>query len=386
MCRAHQSAPSRQHLRRWNIVFPFASCVFLDLLVARYARAGPHCRMAALHALGAAALRARAARAVPRALRLHRAVQLCVPRPLPPRWRALRHASGCVRQALTAMQLSYEEQAPHQGGRQSVYPHERVRDALVSDAAGRAGDLAAALLDDARCLAALLGRHPSLLRHQVASSPGAPSAEASADHDASHAAEAAAAQARLLRLLDALEAHCPAVLRGRADVGASAGRGGDGAAAAGASARNLLPPARKAALGHCFRRLDGLAAFATLVPDSAWAQPPEAWRPSAAKRRVVPLLRAVCRSRLSRLRRLTPSPVRRIARRAAAACSRSCAACFATWSVRATTSLRRCTTCSRDGVCRTSTRLRSPACGAAWPPCSWRLRAAAASGASLRCC
>jgi hypothetical protein len=99
---------------------------------------------------------------------------------------------------------------------------------------------------------------------------------AAAPDAAGDAPAAAALRARLLRLLDALQAACPAVLRGA-----------DGAAI---ESDALLAPERNKALlkriqstmHHCFRRVNALATFAACVPDSDWTQPPEMWRPSSS--------------------------------------------------------------------------------------------------------
>jgi hypothetical protein len=67
------------------------------------------------------------------------------------------------------------------------------------------------------------------------------------------AADVAAAQTRLLRLMDALEAAAPAILRGSED--------------------------KKPSLHHLTERAGTLAAFAAHVPEETWAQPPETWSP-----------------------------------------------------------------------------------------------------------
>jgi hypothetical protein len=69
--------------------------------------------------------------------------------------------------------------------------------------------------------------------------------------------EGAAARRRLLRLMDALEAAAPAMLCG--------------SKVAKPSLRRLTE-----------ERLRALAAFAALVPDDAWVQPPETWKPHAS--------------------------------------------------------------------------------------------------------
>jgi hypothetical protein len=210
------------------------------------------CRTAPL-ALRALAARARAAlpRLLPRISPLHAAAPALSPRASRCRSRAgaarLRHC-----EALSAVEPYDIRRAPDQQAR-LCFPDEVLRAALRLSAADE--DLPPSFF---RCT-----RTAQLLR--------------TAAPDAAGVAPAAAAlRARLLRLLDALEAACPAVLRGA-----------DGAAI---ESDALLAPERnkallkriQASMHHCFRRVNAVATFAACVPDSDWAQPPEMWRPSSS--------------------------------------------------------------------------------------------------------
>jgi hypothetical protein len=132
-------------------------------------------------------------------------------------------------------------------------------------------------------MASLLTNHPKLLPYALFDSSRYSNTyykiivPATQGHDASCTDrpwakppdEVAAARRRLLRLMDALEAAAPAILCG--------------SKIAKPSLRRLTE-----------ERLRALAAFATLVPDEAWAQPPETWTPHASdmcarSRRLAPL-------------------------------------------------------------------------------------------------
>jgi hypothetical protein len=140
------------------------------------------------------------------------------------------------------------------------FPDEALRAALKQDAAGQrvSGTL------EYGCTQ-LLRRHGALLQH----------AQGTAANSISQTCDAAAAQQRLLLLLDALQAACPAVLRGT-----------HGAAIApdALSGDLALRKCLRSSMHHCLRRLGTLATFAELVPAGEWAQPPHTWRPSKSKR------------------------------------------------------------------------------------------------------
>jgi hypothetical protein len=136
------------------------------------------------------------------------------------------------------------------------FSDEVLRSALLLDAAGE--PVPATFLQCKR-LERLL-RHHTLLQR-------APAGDADALHVAA-SVDAAGAQQRMLRVLAALEAACPAVLRGEAGN---------------ASIPTQLQK-KHGSQKHCFRRLGTLAAFAEAVPESAWAQLPETWQPDADKR------------------------------------------------------------------------------------------------------
>jgi hypothetical protein len=151
--------------------------------------------------------------------------------------------------------------APEYQTRLFSFPDEELRVALQQDAAGQR---VSGSFEYGRA-AQLLRRHGALLQH----------AQGTAANSISRTCDAAAAQQRLLLLLDALQAACPAVLRGT-----------HGAAIApdALSGDLALRKCLRSSMHHCLRRLDALATFAELVPAGEWAQPPHTWRPSKSKR------------------------------------------------------------------------------------------------------
>jgi hypothetical protein len=147
------------------------------------------------------------------------------------------------------------------------FPDEVLRSALQLDASG---ETVPGTVLHCRRMKRLLQRHPLLQcssadadapRHDVASSPDV----------------AAGAQQRLLRLLAALEAACPTILRGAAGAASTAE-----ALAAPKNAQGV-----QHTLKHCFRRLDTLATFVAHVPESAWVHAPETWQPPACRKCVM---------------------------------------------------------------------------------------------------
>jgi hypothetical protein len=164
-------------------------------------------------------------------------------------------------------------------------PHELLRAAVELDEQGGGYELVVC-----NNLANILYEHRIGLMRQDCHVPLTPPIDferltlllppSSAGSDASRAADVASAQQRLLRLLAALEAACPAVLRGRSSdvAGAASGLG------------------ERTKQSHIYRRLDTLAAFAVHVRDCSWANAPETWRPPRGKRcvRVRCVTRAGC--------------------------------------------------------------------------------------------
>jgi hypothetical protein len=254
-------------------------------------------RVARVSALQLRAPRAAGACAAPppplqqqlRARRLAAGLRRSVLLPLPARSKAT--ARRCVRASALPDDVLDDVQRPVRGQARRYLPHEVLRAALQLSTRRLVDSKSAPRLWlSSAPLTALLTHNPALLRcarsepvsryrHEVVlnhhDAGGDADADARADAD-DHAVVAArrdmlAAQQRLLRLLDALEAAAPAVLRGSEDT--------------------------KPSMRHLTERVGALAAFAAHVPDEAWAHPPETWTPRKSHRCV-----CVCSSR-----RLAPS-------------------------------------------------------------------------------
>jgi hypothetical protein len=192
---------------------------------------------------------------------VHRAVLLPLPRGRAPARQPARAAS-LPDDVLQDMQLP-----PHRQKR-AYLPHEMLRAAVQLSDAARGGKNTLHMrvsVDHAAPL--LLGCKALLLCHSRAANDGVDvvleathhSGNGASQGDDSSAAptplmhDVAAAQTRLLRLLDALEAAAPAILRGSED--------------------------KKPSLHHLTERVGALAAFAAHVPDDAWVNAPETWTP-----------------------------------------------------------------------------------------------------------
>jgi hypothetical protein len=193
----------------------------------------------------------------------------------PPRGAA--SARQCVRaSALSDDVLEDLQRAPEHRTREYL-PHELLRAAVqISDGMSHGGK--AQQLRVSSYEAALLMRCTALLACKYLHSTGRHHVvwlEAMHNTDALHSdgspalpGDLPAARARLLRLMDALEAAAPAVLRG------TSGKIGT-----------------KPSPSHLAKRAETLASFAAHVPDSAWANAPETWEPPVPRRCV----RARCR-------------------------------------------------------------------------------------------
>jgi hypothetical protein len=210
---------------------------------------------------------------------LHRSASLRLPRRATPA-RLRCRCSALSDDDLAAVQCWPEAQA------RAYAPHELLRAAVqLTDGAARrnASYLHAAALPVAalltRCAPALRwaelqkrghGRHRVVL-----DTPRCDNNDNDADTDAARTEdgdavpapldEGAAARRRLLRLLDALEAAAPAVLRGSQN-------------------KDNANATKRASVHQLTERVGTLAMFAVHVPDEAWAQPPETWTPRKSHR------------------------------------------------------------------------------------------------------